>query len=888
MDVVFGLWADGGACPDHGGGEHGALGQPVVGPRGLIDIIETVLGNGGPPSAQVVRIARLQAYLAGLDGEFFWSKSFALDPWSSARTLLSWRDELVGLGWRDDATWTSPRLADLATLSQAARDLPDSLSDRIVGILHSLEAATRPPIARVRLIDQREVCPKPLRRLLSRLEQIGCQIEEIALTPAAPSTRSLGQLQRWMQGAADDLTRTEDSVTVATAASATLAAETVGQWIAGQDADGFALIAQGGDTDLLDHGLVASGQPRAGRSAQSVHRGSLQLLLLAFTSAWAPFDARAMMELLVLPNPPIARRAAWRLAAALEQAPGRGGEAWRDAWDAIEAQENIRAAEDSDALKKIAPRLAWWRRWAEPKLADPTAGMPLEQALELCDAVAQWAGQRYALADDMLAAATATLANEVRAALAALGRERLPRLLVERIIEQALDDGQPNPMALTEAAGWRAVTHPGAVWAPTPAVVWWNFSATSDGTGRSPWSESERAELAAAGCAADPIDLPARAVSAAWERAVMHARDHLLLISAGSDCASDEASHPLAHRLKPALDTLATRIALETALARPEIELAGQSLPRLAIAPSAMPAARLQWPTPPKFAERLVDHQDSATSLEALLSCQLMWALRHVANLRPGRVRAIPDGNQLLGNLAHALARTIFTPGPPPDPAAAETTATELLDAHIDELAAPLRQPELAEELNLARRRLPRAMASLARCLRDNGLLVEATEQQVSGTFETLLALRGAVDLVARDPAGNAVIVDLKWTRSDKSRVDELESGRAVQLATYGALVAGDAPYRAGYFLLNQQQFATLAGEGLIGREVAARRGFGETWAAILSSWQSWRTAADNGQLLATGVPGAADLAPLDIALVREVRCEWCDYATLCRVRGLS
>jgi hypothetical protein len=31
MDIVFGLWADGGASPDHGGGEAGAVGAPVVG-----------------------------------------------------------------------------------------------------------------------------------------------------------------------------------------------------------------------------------------------------------------------------------------------------------------------------------------------------------------------------------------------------------------------------------------------------------------------------------------------------------------------------------------------------------------------------------------------------------------------------------------------------------------------------------------------------------------------------------------------------------------------------------------------------------------------------------------------------------------------------------------
>ena len=105
---------------------------------------------------------------------------------------------------------------------------------------------------------------------------------------------------------------------------------------------------------MLDHGLVGAGQPRAGRSRRSPHRGSLQLLLLAFKIAWLPFDAHALMELLVFPRSPIAPRAASRLAAALEKAPGRGGESWREAWIAIEAQEMAATASAEDRGKVAA------------------------------------------------------------------------------------------------------------------------------------------------------------------------------------------------------------------------------------------------------------------------------------------------------------------------------------------------------------------------------------------------------------------------------------------------------------------------------------------------------------------------------------------------------
>lgn len=887
MDVVFGLFADQGAVPDHGGGESGALGAPVVGPAGLVGLLEVALGLGGPPSPQVVRVAQFEKILEEEAGDRFWSRSLVSDPWATARTLLRWRDELIGLGWDSAAAWAAPRLRDLAAVSQLCGGLSPGLADRIAAIVAALPALAAVPFARLRLIDRQDVLPPPLRRLIACLAARGTVIVEIEPVPAAAADSALGQLQRWMTG--EPLAGTPDgSVTVARAHSAPLAAELVGQWFGRAPPGRIALIAQGGGTELLDLGLLRAGQPRAGRSRPSPHRGSLQLLLLAFKTSWRPFDASALMELLVLPGAPVAGRAARRLAAALEEAPGRGSGAWAAAWEAIADTERAYAGDDSVALAAVAGRLERWRAWAEPEISDPIAGMPVAQALAICERVAAWAVRRHTIASDTLYLATAALADDVREALAALGRPLLPRTLIERIIDQALDIGQPNPLAVAEASPWRSTAHPGAVWQPTASVIWWGFEQSGEGRVHAPWSVAERDELAAAGCPADDLALEGRAVSAAWERAVLNAADRLLLISGGLTCDADDMAHPLMHRLASAIAELANQPRLEQALAAPAWSLAGATLTRVPVVRADLPAPRTHWAVPEGFAARRDAATESATSLEALFSCQLMWALRHVARLRPGRVRSIPDASQLLGNLAHAIACDVFPPGPPPTPEDAEARAHALLDERIDAIAAPLRQPELAEELHFARRRLPAAMASLARTLRDNQLVVEATELQVSGTFESLLALRGAVDLVARDPQGRAVIVDLKWTRSANRRLTELREGNAVQLATYGALVAGDAPYRAGYYLLNQRQFATLEGSGLIGRSVGATRGFPDTWSAITSAWQVWRTAADNGSLLATGVSGVEDLLPVDLAIDREVNCAWCDYQTLCRVRGLS
>lgn len=889
MDIVFGLWADGGAVPDHGGDGSASVGAPVVGPNGLLDILETILGLSAPPSAYVVRIAAWQAALEAVDdGNRFWSKSLQVDPWATARTVLTWRDQLVEAGWNSAMPIAGKRISDIGAAVAASENLPSGAADRLARLNRMLVPKVAQVVRRIRLVDRCADLPVGWRTLMKRLARNGVSVEEIAAKPSAPPDTALGKLQNWIASGGALEGRPDGSVVTATAASLPLAAEIAGQWFSSlPKSRSLALILQASDSQLLDHGLNGSGQPRAGRSRRSPFRGSLQLLLLAFKVAWEPFDAHALMELLLFPRSPVAGRAASRLADALQEAPGRGGELWQAAWADIGAHELDTAKDDKDRAK-ARTRLARWRAWTEGLGADPLAGMPAAEMVAVCDRVISWAAARHALDDDPLYLSTATLASDVRRALVALERKNYPRSLIERIIDQALDEGQDNPNAFAEASAWRSITHAGAVWSAVDTLVWWNFLNAGENVQSAPWTAAERVELEAQDCALDETAQAGRALSAAWERAVLNTTRCVLLVSAGLDAHSEDKRHPFAHRIAPALDILADKVRLEDALAASTLTVAGETLPRTAIQTRALPDLHPVWPTPEGFQPRLDAGAESATSFENLLTCQLRWALRHVAHIRPGRARSIPDGNRLLGNLAHALAREIFQPGAPPEPRAAADRTAALLDGFIDRMAAPLRGPSEASDLAFARRRLPEAMAELSRMLTQNGLTVVATEQQVSGVFEDILPVNGALDLVARDGAGAPVIVDLKWTRSAKKRFEELRGGKAVQLATYGALLAGDGPYRAGYFLLNQRQFATLTQGGLIGRPIEGARSLPETWDAILASWRLWRERAQQGTLLAVGVEGAEDHMPAELPLALEVHCDRCDYATLCRMRGLQ
>ena len=68
------------------------------------------------------------------------------------------------------------------------------------------------------------------------------------------------------------------------------------------------------------------------------------------------------------------------------------------------------------------------------------------------------------------------------------------------------------------------------------------------------------------------------------------------------------------------------------------------------------------------------------------------------------------------------------------------------------------------------------------------GLEVVGTELDREAEFADGLSVLGRLDLLVRHPTEGLGVIDLKWTKSAKRRRTELAEGRALQLATYGAI----------------------------------------------------------------------------------------------------
>ncbi len=884
MEIVLGLDADGSAWPPMTSDASVQAGGMVTGPAGLLQIVESAIGLGGPATPAVKRLAAWRAKLAAVDGpDRFWHQSFAADSFATARMLLGWRDRLTEAGWHYRAVSAPPRrLADLAAAEEAPSSLPPGPADRLRFAIASLreDPPLGPIVEKLRLLDDRALMPPGLQALIDALEATGTEILEESV-PAVPGQGDLGAVQGLLRGLGPAVIKGDGRFVLLEAETETTAAELVADRLkADQDLSNVVILATR-PTAVLDAALRRRHLPRLGIGAPSPLRGVLQALSLGLATRWAPFDAHRMLEFLQLPRCPIPREVRRALTEVLPETPGRGGKAWRDAvakglgkFEERVAQEEPDEAKRRRRLKRANEDIVLW---LEGSLAEPDQGMPATELLELCAALSRWAiglSEQNNPQAEILSGYASALAEAVRQT----GLMRLPRVDVERMLDVVLADGTRDPFAIMEAAPWGTASAPGAIWGRPHTLVWWGFDAPSLPEA-DVWQEDEAQALTIAGCRPGRAIDQLMAASASWRRPLLATREKVLLVAI-HNASSD--THPLAHELSALLESHPELHPRAEALnGAKQLSVGGVILSRTNATPASLPAARVLWTVDQSISVQR--KKDSATALELLLACPFAWVMKYAAKLREGRFAQIAQDGQLVGLLAHKLAEELLTPGElaPADILAAK--AKERLPSLLQEAAAPLLQVGAAAERTQVERGLPIAIAHVARLLHDAGL--EVIEAEAHRTNPDLLgagqAFEGAIDLLLQDASGKPVLLDLKWSHSVRSYRKRIIAGQAVQLAAYSQLVGAEE--RAAYVLLTIP--TVIGGPGLRGfKPEDSAHSLASTWHMTCESRMRRGNGLAAGHIHALGNRDAGDDAPDpdEAALVPPAPCSFCAYGVLC------
>jgi len=201
---------------------------------------------------------------------------------------------------------------------------------------------------------------------------------------------------------------------------------------------------------------------------------------------------------------------------------------------------------------------------------------------------------------------------------------------------------------------------------------------------------------------------------------------------------------------------------------------------------------------------------ESVSSIEQMLQFPFDWVLQYAAGIKSANSYQMEDITITLGNVAHQFVEQIFN-----DANFSIIQAKVLLedfDARIyqciRERGAVLLLDEHRFECERFVARLKKSTTTLITLIEENRLTVVSPEFEVNGSAGILdkQNFTGYIDLLLKDELGQLVIMDLKWTFSDKKYKVKVKEGKSVQLSIYKALICEkdkNVVSKTAYFLLS-------------------------------------------------------------------------------------
>jgi RecB family exonuclease len=534
------------------------------------------------------------------------------------------------------------------------------------------------------------------------------------------------------------------------------------------------------------------------------------------------------------------------------------------------------------------------RFWLGENRHDPGEGVAKEIVANVCKRVGAWAAKRGGQDEDRLLLTAATLASRLTAAVEASGSTTISRTQLARIIDSVVAEGAENPDDYPEAAPWNQVRYPGQMWGSVGTVIWWNCVSAEVRATRLRWTKGEIDFLERNGVKLEDSASARIREALSWHRPALMAQKRLMLIAPRSINGEVVSPHPVWDEIRHLLqldnsEGSAEKITFTASkLTEGEkVKLNGRLLKRNKVAIAPLPAPQGKWHINKSGGWRR--EKESFTSMTKLIECPLAWFFAYVLKLYPGTLMSLPEGSQMLGTLSHALVQRLFSEWAAMSPAEAKARAEELYDLMVPEMAAPLLQPGLELERERYREAISRAIEKLVSLLQSARLKVSGSEE----TFEKEFLLpgktfEGRIDLLLETPGGEKVIWDLKWSTRAKYKREELEGGKALQLAAYAWLLAeadGSFP-PAGYFMLSQGELLSVSCKGIPDHCQFQEVDLKNVWESGVAAYRRRNKQLEQGVVVAAAVlpeeEEDQDEAGSDTVLELEPNCRWCDYVNLC------
>lgn len=925
---------------DIAGAAAARLAEPVWGPRALMRDLELRLALAPSPAPSSVRVPRWEARIKSLAAEdaFYWA-SYKVDPVGTAETLLVWRDALVDAGWDGQAiAGGGARLDALSAIAHhTIEPLPPGEADRLASIERALASNESAIYEEMTLVEDRALWSRRWQRIFDRLQSSGTVFRGVntefghlasnplsAVSPLPPSSPSgadgvrtdLALLQRLLvrnttvkKGDVRDRIRGDGSLLVFRGETPTEVGELVASFTAKSPTSEF-LFVRSLDASPLDAAFARRGIATQGHDGESSWRPAMQILPLSIELAFEPRDPYRVLELLTLPVGPFRGQLGTKLAKAVARQPGIGGQEWErrktDASKSLhesrvrihvaDGKSNVEAASLADDY--VAVRLQRVVDWFESPGA-PAEGISRSKLLEITARVRAWLQPQVAPDNPnaIMYHAAFAQAKGFTEALTNSATEVFTREETRQLFDSVARSAESQTIFVEEAGRHAHVSHPSAIVAPASTVIFWNFVAGTERRAKTvPWNVSERAALRDAGLSfSEPSQLLGAELTS-WRRAILAARERVVLVIPRSSSGTRTADHPLWDEIiaRLGIDEDAAAVAAITRDVSAVLQSNGSDVATTqTLTPLPLPDARGVWSIAPEALAGSPEKGASATAIQCLVSCPMSWVLEHRAGLRFGAVAKVADGPRLNGNLGHRLVEELFLSGTfELDEATFLQRVSDTLDRLIrTEGATLLLEGATFERVQLIEQ-IRRAMRELQRYLRKSRFRIAAVEEPIAlGTAEG--SPHGRLDVRLVDEKGKDAVLDLKWGASSYRKL--LETGRAIQLAVYAIALRAQKGRASmppvAYYAMSAAKVLT-ADDRMLAPTKIDGISLDETWSRVERTQLAVRASLARGQIPVANTRRSLPLleqlgvpeSKRDEHFSSEVDtpCEYCSFSSLC------
>lgn len=780
MKIIF--------CPSLSGRTHLDLGSThvclscqVLETLGLLQQLALHAGVHVEIPSYVKRLASYHRGLMDYDRAYpnnMFHRSIAIDSMSVAKTLMGWRDALAIAGWNCGHEGISTRLDALAVIEANLEENKGSLAvllHRVATRLQQMREGIAGVPQAYKELEVEVVCPK-----------------EMLPNYLLPIFDTLEHLAKSVTYGTVDTTKVPRKMSIIEFTDQYKAEA----WLAMQQADEYEVWLNT-DNKRLDNWLHMTGQAVAGSEMMRSNPQITQMFLLAIQLFQRPLNVNTLLQYLYLPECPLTWNFSSRLASTIVR---EGGFASDKVLECITEYLGSEFIKDDD--KETQPKFT-------PEQRKEQYSMYLPFDLLNDDNVQCLVEEN----DDIDIKALTTFLDNIKnyAATHAIGLvalrpddlciAQLQDVVVmiealQEIIESAGSDLrfttlQQWAQSLYETSDYRqynaqvgcrnVVTSPASIVSPVQSAVWCDFYGDVNAALSTDFLSPREAEgLREAGILLWTKETETNFHNFVLETPLHMTTEQMTFIVCKRQGATDLPTHPLRLQLADDVEVICGD-ALFDQLPSCPIEKTDNHREEDAVEVKFDAAAHpVVW-----------RQQESFSALSQLLQNPLDYFMNYTLGFSEKSPTEILMP-LTMGNVAHETIEQLFTKH------AGSNLAVDVLKAYgqafnaaLAKKGALLLRPEYHLDRDKLQYQLQRCVKQLAEVISANGLTVVKCEQEEVQDigFEHGVMLKGYIDMLLRDKAGNDVVFDLKWTTTKNKYQDAVKENRAAQLAIYQAML---------------------------------------------------------------------------------------------------